>query len=413
MVDTFSATAPAQVRAWLAERLATRAPGRIQVLTGPRQVGKTTVLLELAAQLGSRSFYAAADDPNAGLPGFWTRFWSEVEQRAAGGQTIALLDEVHLLPDWAAALKGQWDAFRRRGLPIHIVATGSSALRVVHGSRESLAGRFERLTFAHWSAAAVAREFGLSAADAARQTVAFGSYPGAQPWLEDQARWRAYIRDAIIEPAIGRDVLALGHVRRPAFLRQLFAVAVGSPAAIVSLQKLQGQLGERGALETIAHYLGLLREAYLVVGLEKYSRQAVRRRAAPPKLVTLSNALVSALHPDGPPDEAADAARFGAWVENACLAAAINAGQRVTYWREEPLEVDGVIEGSWGNLALEVKTNRFDGRDLVGLLEFCRRHPRFQPLVLTRPGQESLARQLRLRAVSWIDYLAAGPSAAH
>jgi hypothetical protein len=309
-------------------------------------------------------------------------------------------------------LKGYWDRFRRRRLPIHIVATGSSALRVTEGSRESLAGRFERIVFAHWTAGALANTFNMSIADAARQTVLFGTYPGAAAFTSDEARWRAYIRDAIIDPAIGRDVLALGQVRRPALLRQVFAVAADSPAQIVSLQKVQGQLADRGALETVAHYLQLLRDAYLVAALEKFARRAVRQRAAPPKLVTLNNALLSAMHPDGPPDEQRDAPRFGAWIENACLASVLNRGQRVTYWREEPLEVDGVLEGSWGSWAIEIKSARFDSRDLAGLFEFCKRHPAFRPLVITRPGDEDHARRFGVQAVSWVDFLAAGPGAA-
>ena len=166
--------------------------------------------------------------------------------------------------------------------------------------------------------------------------VEIGSYPGAIGLRNDSERWRAYVKDAIIDPAIGRDVLALGAVRRPGLLRQVFAIAVGFPAQIVSLQKLQGQLQDKGALETVAHYLALLQDAYLIAALERFSRTAHRRRAAPPKLVTLNNALLSAMHPDGPPDPARDPARFGLWTENACLAFAINQGQRVTYWREEP-----------------------------------------------------------------------------
>ena len=114
------------------------------------------------------------------------------------------------------------------------------------------------------------------------------------------------------------------------------------------------------------------------------------------------------MHPDGAPDPARDPARFGRWVENACLASAVNAGQRVTYWREEPLEVDGIIEGSWGSWAIEVKTARFESTDLIGLLEFARRHPTFQPLVITRPGDEELARRFGLRATSWVDFLRQG-----
>jgi len=393
----------------LLERLKEPAPGRIQLLTGPRQVGKTTLLLELAEQFGHAAVYAAGDEPDAALPGFWERRWAEAETQAQHGTAVLLLDEVHHLGDWAKHLKGHWDRLRRRRLPLHIVATGSSALRVATGSRESLAGRFERLTMSHWSASSLAATFRIPVHEAALNVARFGSYPGAVALQKDPTRWRAYIKDAIIEPAIGRDVLALGAVRRPGLLRQVFAIAAGSPAQIVSLQKLQGQLQYKGAIETVAHYLGLLEDAYLVAPLERFSIRVHRRRAAPPKLVTLNNALLSAMHPSGPPDPSPEPERFGFWVENACLAFAVNRGQRVTYWREEPLEVDAVFEGTWGDWALEVKTSQFDSQSLKGLLEFCRRHPRFRPLVITAPGDESIAHRHGLLAVNWKDFFVSGP----
>jgi uncharacterized protein len=396
-------------RQLLLKRLREPAPGRIQLLTGPRQVGKTTLLLEIASQFGDAAIYAAGDEPDAALPGFWERRWADAEALAQRGTAILLLDEIHYLSDWARRLKGYWDRQHRRRAPIHVVATGSSALRVATGSRESLAGRFERMVLSHWSAASLASAFQLSAREAALNLVRFGSYPGAMALNGDPARWRAYLRDAIIEPAIGRDLLALGAIRRPALLRQVFAIAAGSPAQIVSLQKLQGQLQDKGALETVAHYLALLQDAYLLAPLERFSMRAHRRRAAPPKLVTLNNALLSVMHPDGPPDAAREPERFGSWVENACLAFGVNQSQRVTYWREEPLEIDAVLEGSWGDWAIEVKTSRSDAQALKGLLEFCRRNPRFTPLVISAPGDEENARRHGIRSVSWEEFLVSGP----
>jgi predicted AAA+ superfamily ATPase len=351
----------------------------------------------------------AGDDPQAGLPGFWERIWTQAEARASRGTAVLLIDEIQHIADWGRRLKGQHDRLKRHKIPLHVVATGSSALRLGGDARESLAGRFERVTFTHWSASALVPSFGLSPSAATLLTVQLGSYPGALEFKDDLARWGAYIRDAIIEPAIGRDALALGVVRRPGLLRQVFAVAMSLPAQIVSLQKLQGQLHDRGALETVAHYLRLLEEAYLVVGLEKFGERVHRRRAAPPKLLALNNALLSALHPLGPPDAHREPARFGTWVENTCLAFAWNTGQHVRYWREEPLEVDGVTEGSWGTWAIEVKTSPFDSTQLQGLLEFCRRYPRYRPLVVTAAGDEPLARRFGLASVSWSDFLLSGP----
>lgn len=395
--------------ALLRRRLSEPAPGRIQLVAGPRQVGKTTLLLELAGELGPAAHYAACDGPEATLPGFWERLWVEVERRASCGRVVLLLDEVHILPEWAARLKGEWDRLRRRRLPVHVVATGSSALRLASGSRESLAGRFERLTLTHWPAAALATTFGLSRAEAVRTFVTRGSYPGAMALLADPARWAAYVRDAIIEPAVGRDILALGPVRRPALLRQVFGVAVASPAEIVSLQKIRGQLQDAGALETIAHYLALLEEAYLVAGLARHTVRAARQRAAPPKLVVLNQALLAATAVGGPPSRDQDPARFGKWLENACLAFAWNAGQRVGYWREEPWEVDGVLEGDWGRWAIEVKTGRFATEDLLGLLQFVRRFPAYRPLVLCDPDQVGAGARAGVDAMSWEEYLWVGP----
>jgi predicted AAA+ superfamily ATPase len=57
-------------------------PGRIQLLVGPRQVGKTTLLLEMAASRGRSAIYAAADGPEASVPGFWERLWVRAAETA-------------------------------------------------------------------------------------------------------------------------------------------------------------------------------------------------------------------------------------------------------------------------------------------------------------------------------------------
>jgi predicted AAA+ superfamily ATPase len=394
----------------LLERAAEPAPQRVQLLVGPRQVGKTTLLNAVAESLGPVAIYAAVDGPEAALPGFWDRVWNRADQAASRkGRAVVLLDEVHLLPNWASRLKGEWDRIRRARLAINIVATGSSSLRLAAGSRETLAGRFERITLSHWTAAALAGVFGLSPSQAVDTAVRWGTYPGALSFRRDPARRLAYIRDAIAEPAIGRDLLALGPIRKPGLLRQVFGVAVSSPAQIVSLAKIQGHLQDPGALETIAHYLSLLEEAFLVSALEKFSPRPARQRAAPPKLVVLSNGLLAALDGRGAPDRASDPARFGSWVENACLAHAVNAGQKVRYWREEPLEVDAVLDGAWGRWALEVKTGDIEPSRLRGLSEFTRRYPAYRALVLCDRSRVPAVERLGLPGQAWEDFLLYGP----
>jgi predicted AAA+ superfamily ATPase len=394
----------------LLQRLSEPAPSRIQLLVGPRQVGKTTLLLELEKKFGERAFYTALDSPEASLPGYWERYWFKVEDVARSGETvIVLLDEAHIFPNWSALLKSQWDRLIRAKLPIHIVATGSSALKLATGSRESLAGRFERLTLTHWTVSYFAEAFHLSSDKAVEIFVKMGAYPGAFRYVQDFLRWKAYVRDAIIETAIGRDIMSFAPIRKPALLRQVFAVCVAIPAQIISLQKIMGQLQDAGAIETIAHYLSLLEEAYLIAAISKYSSQELRIRASPPKIVVLSNALLVCSDQSLPPEGKKDPKRFGSWVENACLAMAWNAGQKVMYWREEPFEVDGVIEGSWGKWALEVKTGGFDSSDLRGLFEFTQKYPAFRPLVLCETVDVKKVERMGLLAMPWQEFLLKGP----
>lgn len=119
--------------------------------------------------------------------------------------------------------------------------------------------------------------------------------------------------------------------------------------------------------------------------------------------------LVAVVDPRGIADPADDPERFGAWVENACLAFAWNAGQRVSYWREEPLEVDGIFEGSWGSWAVEVKTGRFQASQLKGLFEFSTRHPSFRPLVICEADALPIARRAGATAIAWRQFLLEGP----
>ncbi|MBD3391680.1 MAG: AAA family ATPase [Chitinivibrionales bacterium] len=397
------------VLAALRARLAAPAPGRIQVLVGPRQVGKTTLLLRLEHELGEHCIYVAADSPEASLPGWWEQVWRGAEDAAQGkGSAVLLVDEIHYLAHWSRLLKARYDRIARKRIPLHVVVSGSSALQLGSGGRESLAGRFERLELRHWSASELAAQLKLKPVKAVQQSITYGTYPGAQQLLSHTQRWRAYVRDSIIDPAIGRDLLMTETIRKPALLRQVFAVCIGHPAEIVSLQKLCGQLAEKGALQTVAHYLELLEKAGLVAALRKYSPRALRLRASPPKLVALNQAMLSVMESVDIPLREKEPARFGRWVENACIACAHNAGHDVYYWRAEPLEVDLVMQGAWGKWAVEIKTGPYTSRDLAGLLEFSKNNPAFAPLVLCDPEHTRIAENAGVRALAWEKFLLEG-----
>ena len=396
------------VKGILTQRLKESASGRVQILTGPRQVGKTTILLDIAQVWSDKAIYLAMDSPEAALPGWWEIQWRHAVEMAGSRQVVLLLDEIQYLPQWSRLVKSAIDQIYRENLPLQIVITGSAALELGTGARETMAGRYERLVIRQWNARDLAQAFSMNEEQALETYVRYGSFPGGLSMVQDLPRWKAYMRDSIIDPAIGRDILMLEPVRKPALIRQIFAVCVGHPAEILSLAKIAGAITDAGTLETIAHYLNLLEEAYLVSSVRKYSAKEIRRRASPSKVVPLSNAFLAASFMHVPPLSQSHPVEWGRWVENACLAFAVGCEQTLHYWREEPLEVDAVFSGTWGKWAVEIKTGEYTSRDLLGLLEFCRRYPKYRPMVLCSKEHIAIARRLGIDALNWKEFLWSG-----
>jgi len=171
-------------------------------------------------------------------------------------------------------------------------------------------------------------------------------------------------------------------------LRHLFALATAYPAQILSYNKMLGQLHDAGNTTTLAGYLRLLEMAYLVSGLELFSRGQPRKRGSSPKLILWNNALISAQGLRSRAAAAADGAWSGRLVENAVGATLLNGlhgpAWSVTYWREGDHEVDFVVAHGAGVWAVEVKSGR-PGR-LSGLAAFRARYPKAKALVLGAEG---------------------------
>jgi hypothetical protein len=194
------------------------------------------------------------------------------------------------------------------------------------------------------------------------QYLFFGGYPGAAPLVGDPERWARYIRDALIETTIARDVLLLTRVDKPALLRRLFELGCRYSGQVLSFTKMLGQLQEAGNTTTLAHYLDLLGAAGMLTGLSKYAGQAVRSRGSSPKLQVLNTALMSAQAGLTLAQARADHEFWGRLVESAVgahLANAAAAGvSEVFYWRERGREVDFVVKSGRMLVAIEVKSGR-------------------------------------------------------
>jgi len=333
----------------------------LQVVAGARQVGKTTLVGQVLAQLDLPSVFVSADEPTLGdttwLASQWERARLAVADGRQGGAVLAL-DEVQKIPHWSETVKRLWDEDTRTGIPLKVILLGSSPLLVQRGLTESLAGRFELLRLPHWSFTEMRDGFGFTL----EQYLYFGGYPGAAALIGDPTRWRRYLQDSLIETTISRDVLLMSRVDRPALLRRLFELGCRYSGQVLSYTKMLGQLQDTGNTTTLAHYLDLLSGAGMLTGLQKYAGDASRRRGSSPKLQVMNTALMTASSGLTPEAIRTDREFRGRLVESAVGAHLANASAcgecEVFYWRERNREIDFVVRSGRTVVALEVKSGR-------------------------------------------------------
>lgn len=330
----------------------------MQVLAGPRQVGKSTLVQQVAEVLDRPVRHASADEPMLRGAEWIAQQWEAARRSTSPAGSVLVLDEIQKVPGWSEAVKRLWDEDTRARRPLQVVLLGAAPLLITQGLTESLAGRFEVIVLPHWSYAEMRAAFGWSL----DEYVFYGGYPGAAPLIGEPARWARYILDSLIETSISRDVLLLTRVDKPALLRRLFELACRYSGQVLSYTKMLGQLQEAGNTTTLAHYLGLLAGAGMVCGLPKYAGDAARSRGSSPKLQVLNTALMTAscgytLH-----EALADREFWGRLVESAVgahLAAAALCGDgRLHYWRDGNYEVDFIFQAGRRLTAIEVKSGR-------------------------------------------------------
>ena len=330
----------------------------IQVVAGPRHVGKTTLVQQVVEAAKAPVQFASADEPTLRGTEWIAQQWETARLMAGAKGAVLVLDEVQKVTGWSEAVKRLWDEDTRKRRPVKAVLLGSSPLLIQRGLSESLAGRFEVLYLPHWSAAEMRAAFGWPV----ERSIFYGGYPGAAPLAVEHARWVRYVRDALIETTLARDVLLLSRVDKPALLRRLFDLGCRYSGQILSYTKMVGQLQDAGNTTTLAHYLDLLGGAGMLVGLPKYAGAAVRSRASSPKLQVLDTALLTALSGYTFDEARADREFWGRLVESAVgahLANAAAAGEcELFYWRDRNREVDFVVRAGRRLIAIEVKSGR-------------------------------------------------------
>ena len=349
----------------------------IHVLSGPRQVGKSTIVKQVLQEIDIPYLFATADNVQSDNTTWIGEAWATARARmqlSQASEYLLVIDEVHKIDNWSEAVKKEWDMDTFNDVPLKVVLLGSSRLLLKDGLTESLAGRFEIIKMTHWSYSEMRDAFGFNL----NQYVFYGGYPGGSALTNDFKRWQRYIKDSIITPAIERDVLSTKTVYKPVLMRQLFDLGCVYSGKELSLNKMLGQLQDAGNVTTLANYLTTLDESRLLCGMQKYANDTARKYNSVPKLMVYNTALLSAQAGVTFEKAFAEPSVWGRWVESAVGAYLLNQadvnGFKIYYWRERNDEVDFVVEYNKECVSIEVKSGKHTENE--GLSKF---KSRFNP----------------------------------
>lgn len=359
----------------------------IQVLLGPRQVGKTTLVNQLIQKISIPTHYVSADSADA-LDKSWLKAqWDIARSKIQANQGLLVIDEIQKIHQWSNEIKALWDNDRRQLLSLKVILLGSSSWLMQQGLTESLAGRFEIIPVTHWSYQEMQQAFAWTLAEYAY----FGGYPGAAPLADKHhvSRWMNYVNDALIETTVSRDILLMTRVNKPALLKRLFQLGCMYSGQILSYQKMLGQLQDAGNTTTLAHYLELLTGAGLLANIPKYATHPFRQRASSPKLQVLNTALMTAQLGKDYLTLANNSNMKGHLFESMIGAHILNAirGKHIDiyYWREGNYEVDFILKKNDYITAIEVKSG-YKKEVLSGLAKFNREFKPNKILVIGEQG---------------------------
>lgn len=238
-----------------------------------------------------------------------------------------MIDEIQKVPNWSETVKRQWDDDTWNERNIKVVLLGSSRALILQGLSESLMGRFEEIRMTHWTYAEMRDCFGLTV----DEFIYFGGYPGAVEMMQDEARWKVYVRNSMIDATVNRDIFEDVRIGKAALLRKTLELGAAYSGKILSLTKLLGEIQDAGNVMTIAGYLERLNQCGLLGTLQKFSVDDARRRASIPKFQVHNNALLTALSVGTFEQVRNDPEKWGHYVESAVGAYLISQAYRLQF----------------------------------------------------------------------------------
>lgn len=336
---------------------------RMQIVMGPRQVGKSTLVGQFTEATSVPFDFFAADSVNRFDTSWIPNKWQQARMRMdihSEQEHILVIDEVQKIRGWSEQVKKEWDEDSRSHRNLKVILLGSPRLLLQKGLEESLEGRFETIKMGYWDWQEMHEAFGFSM----DEYVYFGGFPGLAPDIQDEDRWRNLMEDSIISSILTRDILEIEEIRNPALLRQVFELACIESAKELSLTKMQGTMNS-GTVPTIKNYLDILNKSMTVQPLQNYSASRIKEKLSVPKMQVFNNAFRNRFGSFSFDEARVDPAEWGRQIESAVGAHLANRSMmddyELFYWRNERRqECDYVLRKGQALVAIEVKSGSVD-----------------------------------------------------
>ena len=333
---------------------------RMQIIMGPRQVGKSTLIGQFAESAVSPYDLFSADGVNRFDRSWISSHWQQARMKMdihREEEHILIIDEIQKIQGWSEQVKKEWDEDTRDGRNLKVILLGSSRLLLQQGLEESLEGRFETIKMGYWEWPEMSRAFGFSM----DEYIFFGGFPGLAQDIKDEDRWRNLMEDSIISPILSRDILEIDEIRNPALLRQVFELACTESAKELSLTKMQGTMNS-GTVPTIKSYLDILDKSMTVRPLQNFSPLPVKTKLSVPKMQVFNNAFRNRYTSFSFEQARMDPSEWGRQVESTVGAYLVNRSVidnfDLYYWRNERRqECDYVLRKGQAVVAIEVKSS--------------------------------------------------------